>query len=324
MLNAAIFGMGRWGQNLVNSVQGKSDKIKFKTGIVRTVERYESFAKENGLELSNDYAAVLADSSIEAVVLATPNSLHADHIKMAAAAGKHIFVEKPFTLTRASAEAAAKACTDAKITLAVGFNRRFRPALIDMRQAIVEGRIGNILHIEGQHAGPTGYNIPPDVWRAERSHNPVGGMAARGIHTLDAMIHLGGDIRSVYALSDRREIPIDVDDTSSMLFQFKNGITGYLGVIFATADFWRIHVFGSKGWIEMRSEHALAFSDLDGNVEEKKYDPTDTVKDELEAFANAASGGKAYPVSLAEAIHGSAVFEAVDKSAATGDKVMIP
>lgn len=315
MMNAAIFGIGRWGQTLVKSVQGKSDVLRFTTGIARSPDKYRDFAKEAGLTLSDDYAAVLADPAIEAIALATPHTLHAEHVSQAAAAGKHVFVEKPFALTRASAEAAVNACRDANVTLAVGLNRRFRPAYVEMKKVIADGVIGDILHIECHHSGPTFLRTPPESWRANRAENPAGGMAARGVHNLDLMIDLCGDLTAVCAMSERRQAPIDVDDTTSMLFRFASGVTGYLSTIMATGNFWRVQVYGSKGWVEMHGEHALAVSDLDKVTGEQSWEPTDTLKDELEAFARAAGGGEPYPVTPEQAISCVAALEAADKSA---------
>jgi len=323
MIKAAIYGMGNWGQRLVNAVQGKSDKIHFAAGVVRALEKYEEYAGQAEISLTTDFAKVLKDPKIDAVVLATPHSLHADHIIHAAGAGKHVFVEKPFTLSRASAEAAVQACEAAGVTLFVGHNRRYLPALNDMKTIIDEGRIGKVLHLEGQHSGPSGYKPKPDSWRAKRSENPAGGMAPRGIHTLDAMIYLNGLVRSVFAMSERLQIPLEMDDTTAMLCRFKNGSTGYLGTIIATANFWRIHVFGSKGWVEMRGPKALKIGDLDGAVEDKAYEDIDIQRAELEAFAEAVAGGQPFVEPPEEIINGIAVIEAMVESAQTGAVVEI-
>src|SRR6185295_16107647 len=115
MINAAIVGLGRWGQNLVNSVHGKSDAIRFTAGATRTVERAAAYAQEKGFPLHDSYEKLLADPEIEAVVLATPHTLHARQVAAAAAAGKHVFTEKPLALTLASARAATQACAKAGV-----------------------------------------------------------------------------------------------------------------------------------------------------------------------------------------------------------------
>jgi predicted dehydrogenase len=323
MINAAIYGTGRWGQNLTKSVQGKSDKIKFVAGITRTPDSHADFSAEMGFPIGDDYEAVLKDKNIAAVVLATVHSQHADQIKRAAEAGKHVFCEKPLALTKKEAEEAAQACAAKGVVLGVGFARRFLPAFADMKQLISDNVIGDILHMEAMHSGPGGYRASPNSWRALRSENPSGGMAARGIHNLDLMIDMCGEVSSAYAMSDRRAIENDMDDTTSMMFQFKNGATGYLSTIFATGNIWRMYIMGTKGWLEMRGEHCLVISDLDNVTDTRTYEEADTLKFELEAFADACNGGDAYPVPVDHVVHGVAVFEAIDESAKSGTKVEV-
>ncbi|MFC1665018.1 Gfo/Idh/MocA family protein [Pseudomonadota bacterium] len=323
MINAAIYGVGRWGQNLVRSVQGKSDKIKFVAGIARTPGKYTEFSKEMVFPITGDFEAILDDKNIDAVVLATMHSSHAEQIKKVAAAGKHVFCEKPLTLSGDTAVEAAEACANAGVVLAVGFGRRFLPAYTDMKKLIADGAIGDILHVEAMHSGPTGYRTPADSWRATRFENPAGGMAARGIHNLDLMIDLCGEVSSTYAKSDRRAIDNDMDDTTSMLFDFKNGVTGYLSTIFATGNIWRMYVMGTEGWLEMRGEHCLVVSDLDKVTETREYDVADILNLELEAFAKACEGEAPFPVSTDHAVHGITVLGAVDESAKSGTKVTI-
>src|SRR5688572_30955399 len=98
MINAAIVGLGRWGQNLVNSVQGKSEVIRFIAGATRTVGKAEAYAREKGLALHDSYEKVLADPKVGAVILATPHTQHAAQVIAAAKAGKHVFTEKPLAL----------------------------------------------------------------------------------------------------------------------------------------------------------------------------------------------------------------------------------
>src|SRR5215510_13830435 len=95
MVRAAIIGMGSWGQNLVNSVQGKSDAIRFVAGATRTPAKADGYAREKGFPLHDSYEKALADPKVDAVVLATPHTQHAQQIAAAARAGKHVFTEKP-------------------------------------------------------------------------------------------------------------------------------------------------------------------------------------------------------------------------------------
>src|ERR1700742_4302610 len=109
MVRAAIVGIGRWGKTLVGAVDGKSEKFRFVAGHNRTRANAEAFCAEHGVALKDSLADILADPAIDAVVFATPHSEHGEHVERAAAAGKHVFMEKPFTLDRKSAARALDA-----------------------------------------------------------------------------------------------------------------------------------------------------------------------------------------------------------------------
>ncbi len=100
----------------------------------------KAFSEAQTLRLVDSYDALLADTSIDAVVLATPHSLHAAQTVAAAKVGKHVFCEKPFALHKADAEAAVAATQQAGVTLGLGYNRRFHPEMTTLRQRIQSGR----------------------------------------------------------------------------------------------------------------------------------------------------------------------------------------
>jgi predicted dehydrogenase len=327
MIRAAIVGLGRWGQNLVASVQGKSGAIRFVAGATRTPEKARSFAETHGFTLRESYEKLLADPAIDAVVLATPHTLHAAQIIAAARARKHVFTEKPFALSSADANAAVRACAESKVTLAVGYNWRFQPALKEMRSMLSDGRLGKLLHIEGNFFGPIVYRHELGHWRQSREEGPAGGMTGRGVHLLDAMLYLAGRIESVTAQSFRAVRDFGVDDTTSMLFRFESGATGYLGTVIATAETWRLQVFGSNGWAEVGDvEHLntwqlrLCTVDRENLHVHRKpriitFPETSTERAELEHFAQAAATGRALALADGDEVHGVAVLDAILASA---------
>src|SRR5580700_5943751 len=221
MIRAAIVGLGWWGKTVVESAEG-SDVIRFVAGATRTVTPdTEVFAKKNGFKLEADYGAILADKNIDAVVLATPHSMHGAQVVAAAAAGKHVFCEKPFTLTKREAEDAVAAVKKAGVTLAVGYNRRFHPEMTKLRDTIRAGELGTILHVEATMTFPNVLFINPSHWRADRSETPLGGLMPMGVHAIDGMIDLCGPIDHAFAQTFRRAAPIDADDTTSILLRMK-------------------------------------------------------------------------------------------------------
>lgn len=328
MIRAAIVGLGRWGQNLVECTQGKTDRIRFTTGVARTPDKARAFATRHGLALAGDYAAALADPEIDAVVLATPHTQHAEQVVAAARAGKHVFTEKPFTLTKASAEAAVRACAEAGRVLAVGFNWRYQPALQEIRRMLQEGRLGRLLHVEGTFNGPSVYRHPKEHWRQRPEEGPAGGMTGRGVHVVDAMLYLAGHMASVVAQSARLTLDYGLDDTTSMLFRFDSGATGYLGTFIATAECWRMQVFGSKGWAAVGSiphlhTWSLTTCMVDAQPTVIDYPQRSTERAELDAFADAIETGAPFACPPEDAIHGVAVLEAIVRSAQSGKREAI-
>lgn len=335
MINAAIVGLGRWGQNLVNHVQGKSETIRFTAGVTRTLDKAKDYAAKQGFPLHAALDKVLSDPAIDAVVLATPHTQHAELIIAAANAGKHVFTEKPFTLDSASARAAVAACAKNNVTLAVGYNWRFQPALQLIKRMLDDGRLGTLLHIEGNFCGPSVYRYGADHWRQSREEGPGGGMTGRGVHIVDAMLYLGGHMQSVVAQSARRAQDFGVDDTTSMLLQFRSGACGYLGTFIGTAETWRMQVFGSKGWAQVGDvEHLTTWSlttcfvDLEQpfvnqRPEITSFSAISTERAELEHFAEAVAARRPLAVAGGDEEHGVAVLDAVMRSIREQQRVAI-
>lgn len=341
MINAAIVGLGWWGKTLVESVQG-SDHIRFVAGATRTVSpEVKTFGETYKLRLAESFEALLQDSNVHAVVLCTPHSMHSRQVIAAAQAGKHVFCEKPFALTRNDAQAAVDATRKAGVALGLGYNRRFHPEMTKLRERIRSGALGSVLHVEATMTFPNALLLKPSQWRAHREETPCGGLTPMGVHAIDGMIDLCGPIDQVFCQSFRRVVEVDSDDTTSILFRMKEGMSGYLGTITATGPGFSFQVFGSKGWVRLEgmthvagasSEErrtrlfgACKFQPAKGEAEVWQAETLDVGRVTLEAFAKAASGGPAFPIPVEQMIHGASVTEAVVRSAGSGraEKVQI-
>ncbi|HLG12765.1 MAG TPA: Gfo/Idh/MocA family oxidoreductase [Dehalococcoidia bacterium] len=335
MINAAIVGLGWWGRTLVESVQAGSDHLRFVAGATRTVSaEVTTFVEAQQLRLAPTFEALLADPTVDAVVLATPHSQHAAQVIAAAKAGKHVFCEKPFALTTADAASAVAATKAAGVTLGLGYNRRFHPEMTALRARIRAGDLGTILHFEATMTFPNALFLKPDAWRAHREETPCGGLTPMGVHAIDGMIDLGGEIDQVFCQSFRRVVQVDSDDTTSMLFRMKSGASGYLGTITATGPGFSFQVFGSKGWVRLEGMTHVAgasseerrtrlfgtckFQPAKGEAQVWQAQTHDVTRATLEAFAAAASGGTPFLIPTSEMVHGAAVTEAVIRSAASG------
>jgi len=335
MIKAGIVGLGWWGKTLVEAVAEGSDDIRFVAGTTRTLSGdAKEFAKANGLAMHETYDAMIADPNVEAVVLATPHSQHVPQIVAAARAGKHVFCEKPLALNKASAEKAAEAVKETGITLGLGYNRRFHPTITDLRKRVRSGDLGTILHFEGTMCFPNALYLKPDAWRASSDETPCGGLTPMGVHIIDGVIDLFGEVDSVFCMSHHRVVEVDNDDTTAVLFKMKDGMSGYLGTMTATGGCFRLQVYGSKGWLRIDGMTHIAgapseerrsrlfgdctFHPIKGDPEVWQADAYDVSRACLEAFGKAANGGPAYPIPLDEMIHGAAVTETIVKSARSG------
>jgi predicted dehydrogenase len=334
MINAAIVGMGWWGRTLVEAVAG-SDSLRFVAGVARNqTAEIEEFGKQQQLRLYSSIDDALADPEVDAVVLATPHSVHTEQVIQAAGAGKHVFCEKPFALHGADAAEAVEATKQAGVTLGLGYNRRFHPEMTKLRDQIRTGELGTILHVEATMTFANALFLSPDAWRASRDETPAGGLTPMGVHAVDGMIDLCGPIEQVFCQSIRRAVEIDSDDTTSMLFRMRDGMSGYLGTMTATGPGFSFQVFGSKGSVRLEGMTHVAgasseerrtrlfgtckFQPVKGEAviwEAERYDVTRAA---LEAFAEAAQGGPPYLIPAEEMVHGAAVTEAIVRSAASG------
>lgn len=334
MIRAAIVGIGHWGRTLVNAVQGNSDKIRFTAGHTRTPARAEAFCADKGIALYDSLDAILADAQIDAVYFATPHSEHGGQVERTAAAGKHVFMEKPFTLDRRSALAALDAVARAGVTLGVAYPRRFHPGMRELKSRIDSGALGAIAHCYGEQNTAAGLFMAPQSWRATAREAPGGAMTALGVHNVDAMIHLFGEIDEVYASSLRRAVAYDAEDTTSVMFGMRNGMSASMVCCLTTAVSYRLAVFAAKGCAELRTPnldfHFTPAPDgpptgrqtaLPPQVTE--YGGFNALLAELEAFADAAAGGAPYPIGHDQILHAVAVFEAIVTSAAQRQPVRV-
>ena len=197
MIACAIAGLGRWGRSLVEAASANT-RLKITRAVETDLTRAHPFCAERGIALTGDFDSVLADPAIDAILLATPHSLHRTQVIAAASAGKHVFCEKPLALRRGDAAAMFEACRKANVLLAVGHNRRFWPSMRALREIAAAGELGTILHVEGHNSNENALAVL-DGWRLSPEESPGGGLTGAGLHVLDGFVSLLGPVRKVYA-----------------------------------------------------------------------------------------------------------------------------
>jgi len=206
-----------------------------------------------------------------------------------------VIVEKPLCTTAADAETAIAAVRKAGVQLGIGHERRFEPAVIEMRQRFAAGEFGTPLLLEGNFSQDKFLNMPRDNWRLSNSVNPAGPLSATGIHLVDLSIALLGRPTQVWARLATLGSDFANGDTLSVTIGFEGGATALLGAVLATPFMGRLALQGSKGWVEIRDrshpEHITGWDVTSVHRNEEPatvfYPPHPTMRDNIEAFGRA-------------------------------------
>jgi predicted dehydrogenase len=324
MIRAAIIGLGWWGQTILKSLQNNSTIVPVLG--VDPLDQARASATTLGIATASRFEDALANSSVDAVILCTPQEHHAKQIIAAAQSGRHVFCEKPLCTTSADAEAAIAAVRKEGVQLGIGHERRFEPAVIEMRKRLASGEFGNPLLLEGNFSQDKFLKLPRDNWRLSHALNPAGPLSATGIHMVDLSIALLGRPTCVWARLARLGSDFENGDTLSMTIGFESGATAMLGAVLATPFMGRLALLGSKGWMEIRDrshpENSTGWDVTrvyrDQTPVTTFYPPHPAVRENLEAFGRAALGQEPYPVALDEMLANVRSFEAIQRSVKSG------
>jgi predicted dehydrogenase len=314
MLNAAIVGLGWWGRTLVKAARDFGAPLRFVRGVTLEPDTVRDFAAEHKISIGTSFEEVLADPEIKAVILATPHTRHRAQVEAAAAAGKQIYCEKPFALSKADAVAMLEAVKRAGVVIGVGHHFRLMPSMRALAELKAKGAFGAIMHVEGNYSHDWLVNMPADTWRMQADESRAGGMTGMGIHVLDCFRDLAGPMKRISALSKARALKLPSGDTTAALIEFESGATGLLGTTIKTPFRWRIAIFGETCWAESVGETRLIVRRAGQEPEIFDYPPDNHLCRNLDYFAKAAQGQGAFPISPDGILQTVAALEAVFKS----------
>jgi predicted dehydrogenase len=331
MINVAVVGLGWWGKKLSHSIRDSS-LLRVVRGVETNPATIQSFADTCGFPISPDYSSALNDPHVHAVLLATPHSLHAGQIERAAAAKKHVFCEKPLSLTRAGAERSVRLMTSNGLVLGIGHERRWEPSVAEMLKEARAGNLGTLLQLEANSSHDKFVTLASGNWRLSGDEAPAGGMTATAIHLFDIATSLFGEGETAFTSSATLASNLANGDSSCALVRYRNGCAAYVSAILATPFISRIALFGSEGWIEIHDKAHIEASEgstlarcaKGGRPMTTEFPMGRAVLDNLEAFARAVQGEAPYPITTTEMFANAAVMEAIFKSAQAGTAQKVP
>lgn len=222
----------------------------------RTAEAAERF----GVACEPNYAALLARSDIDAICICTPSGMHAEQAIAAAAAGKHVLVEKPMALSLADADAMIAACAAAGVLLGVALQRRTDPQFKRVREAIASGALGRMVlgSITVPYLRPQSY-YDSAAWRGTWALDGGGALMNQGIHLVDLLLWYMGDVAAVQASMATLAHAIEVEDCVTAALRFSSGALGNISATTAAAPGFahRVEVYGAQGGIQIEGEQIV-------------------------------------------------------------------
>lgn len=291
----AFVGLGWWG-NVLADIAKANEKIKIAACCSRSENKMKDFVSTFGGAAVSDYGTLVSSPDIDAVILTTPNSLHARQAIEAAENGKHIFVEKPMALTTADCTCMIEAAAKAGVVLTVGHNSRRMERFRKAKLLIEEGAVGRIVLVEVNSSNDLGMSIAPDHWRSFRSENPGGPLMTISVHQADNLNHLIGPVKKVSAFINKICGPAEADDVVSSVLEFENGALGYLGGSYITPRRQLFQVHGTEGviFIDEEGGSGSIYYQKRGTktmvkqavAYDAKQQKKESLKEELDDFAN--------------------------------------
>ena len=247
LVNVGIVGLGRWARVLARAA-AQSDKLKIVCATSRSEDKRAAFAAEFGVAAVADLKTLLADDRIQGVILTVPNEQHWPLARQVAAAGKHVYTEKPIANTLEDGLQMADLEREHGITVTVGHSARLMAGIRAIRARIDSGELGRVAFIEANFSNERALELTPKTWRWYKDKAPGGPLSQLAIHHFDVLHYLGGEMTEVSSIASKLSpVGAEVDDQSMTAVRFADGKIGYVGSCWTSPGVFALRVFGSKG-----------------------------------------------------------------------------
>jgi len=331
MIQIGIIGLGWWGKQIVTCLT-ESPRFKVVAGCDIDSKMAAPFAATQKFELTDDYKTLLKRADVDAIAVVTPHLLHEEMAVAALKAGKQVFCEKPLALTTASAERILAACAKVGGVLGIGHERRYEPAMEEMRRLFESGVLGRILHMDANVSHSNFRKLDPSNWWRDPKHAPAGAWTALGIHLGDMFVSLVGPPIRVAARTTSQILPSPSEDFVSAEIDFAAGARGRITCLSTPPFYGRFTLVCDRGWVEVQEggnvdkgiPSSFVHCGPDGSRQTRSYDHANTVRMNFEAWADAVEGCKPYRFTTEQLLGNIRILDAVTRSAAADGKPVTP
>jgi predicted dehydrogenase len=245
-IGIGVVGTGGWARGLWSDGQESPD-VKLVACWNRTQERAEKFAAQFGGEVAPSLEALLAHPEVDAIANFASNNYHCEPTKLAAAAGKHVFVDKPIANTFEESVAMIEACDRAGVALMVGHSTRYHAVNRLIKQYLDSDALGAIAMVEGNISHSGGTRLSDSSWRWHWEEAPGGPLMQLSIHVYDTLHYFFGPTKRVTALSKRDLLPSEIEDVFLTLLEFESGLLAYAGTNYVAPPVSFTRIYGRQG-----------------------------------------------------------------------------
>ena len=247
-MRVALIGLGMAVTPHAKSLVDLKERAQVAYAFSPSAARRASFAQRFPFPQCSDLGTILADRSVQAVLVLTPPSTHLEVVERCAAAGKHVLLEKPLEISTARAEKLVEKCKNIK--LGVVLQHRFRPAAEKLQEIVKSGSLGQLVSASAcvPNWRPQTYYDQPG--RGTRARDGGGVLLTQAIHTLDLFLSFTPEIAEVRAFSTITAVHrMETEDLVCAALRFANGA---LGTVHATTAAYpgypeRIELIGTSG-----------------------------------------------------------------------------
>jgi predicted dehydrogenase len=323
-LRVGCIGMGWWSDVLADAIV-RSGKLEIAACYTRSPDKRAAFAAKYRCRPETSYEAILADPGIAAIINTTPNDVHLDTTAAAAAAGKHVFLDKPIANTVSDGRAITAVCAKAGVVLALGYQRRRESQFRWIKRQIDAGAFGKLVNAEANISRDRLGKIDLSSWRYQAAGMPGGVMLQIGIHYADVLEYLLGPIAAVQGRLARLVLPGDNPDVASLIFEHENGALSTLNASYASAsEYYLMNIYGKEAtaYFDMHDGLRLLARGKDRPVA-IQFEANDTIVEQLEEFAAAVRGDGKPEVGGEYGTSSLAVIRAGVRSAHEGRRVEV-
>jgi predicted dehydrogenase len=323
-LRVACIGMGWWSDVLADAMT-RSNRIEIAACYTRSADKRAAFAAKYKCRPAASYDEMLADPTIDAVINTTPNDVHLETTRAAAAARKHVFLDKPIANTVTDGRAISELCRKAGVVLALGYQRRRESHFRWVKQQIDAGVFGKLVNAEANISRDRLGKIDLTSWRYQAAGMPGGVMLQIGIHYTDVLEFLMGPVVAVRGQFAQLVLPGDNPDVASLILEHEGGALSTLNASYASAsEYYLMNIYGKDASAYYDMHNGLRLLKR-GEAKTTAIETTnnDTFVEELEEFATACRGGKAPEVGGDFATRSLAVVRAGIVSAREGRRVAV-